>query len=193
MAKRASSSCSVAAEAPATDSRKTESSYRIVERVKDFEQDIRARPDFDLSGSPVEVTKSPDPSWSFGQDVRSSSAATGADPPSHIEIDPYGPDRPLINNYKILISGIAPRPIGFISTVAADGNTKHLAPFSYFQVINHDPPMFVVGFSSRPGRVKDTFKNLKDAVKPARAQESVFSIEGKAVDIKEFPIMPELV
>ncbi|PWY71009.1 hypothetical protein BO70DRAFT_399622 [Aspergillus heteromorphus CBS 117.55] len=74
----------------------------------------------------------------------------------HHEIDPYAADRPMINNYRLLVSGIAPRPIGFISTVSADGQTENLAPFSYFQAMDHDPPMFMVGFSSRPGPVKDT-------------------------------------
>lgn len=41
--------------------------------------------------------------------------------------------------------------------------TKNLAPFSYFQVIDHDLPMFIVGFSSRPGRVKGTYRNLKES------------------------------
>jgi flavin reductase (DIM6/NTAB) family NADH-FMN oxidoreductase RutF len=133
----------------------------------------------------------------------------------------------MINNYRLLVSGIAPRPVGFISTVSSDGQ-KNLSPFSYFQVIDHDPPMFIVGFSSRPGRVKDTYRNIQETgecvintvsenmieavnatsidapygvsewdvsglheapsttVKPPRVAESVFSIEGKVVDIKEF-------
>ena len=66
----------------------------------------------------------------------------------------------MIANYRLLISGIAPRPIGLISTLTA--TSKNLSPFSYFQLIDHDPPVFVVGFSSRPGREKDTFRNLKE-------------------------------
>jgi hypothetical protein len=36
----------------------------------------------------------------------------------------------MVNNYRLLVSGIAPRPIAFISTVVSDGTTKiyrHLA------------------------------------------------------------------
>jgi flavin reductase (DIM6/NTAB) family NADH-FMN oxidoreductase RutF len=133
----------------------------------------------------------------------------------------------MVSNYRLLISGIAPRPIGFLSTVSAAGD-KNLAPFSYFQVVDHDPPMFIVGFSSRAKREKDTFRNLKETgecvintvsedmieavnatsidapfgvsewhvsglteaptstVRAPRVKESVFSIEGKVVDIKEF-------
>lgn len=141
--------------------------------------------------------------------------------------------RPMVKNYRLLVAGIAPRPIGFISTLSGDGKTQNISPFSYFQVIDHDPPMFVVGFSSRPGREKDTYRNLKETgecvintvsedmietvsassinapygvsewevsgltqaptttVKPPRVQESVFSVECKVVDIKEFKASSE--
>lgn len=131
-------------------------------------------------------------------------------------------------NYKLIISGIVPRPIGFLSTKSADGTSENLSPFSYFQAVDHDPPIFIVGFSARPGRPKDTYRNLKESgecvinvvsenmmpavnatsvdapygvsewavsglhqaatttVKPSRVQESVFSIEGKLIDVKEF-------
>lgn len=201
--------------------------YKIADKVRNFEKVLAQRPDFDHSNAPIEVTKNPDPNWHYGKGV-----AGHHDPHvKHVEVDPYAPDRPTVNNYRLLISGIAPRPIGFISTVSGDdGKTKNLSPFSYFQVIDHDPPMFVVGFSARPGgdRAKDTYRNLKETgecvinavsenmieavnataidapygvsewdisglheapastVKPARVQESVFSVEGKVVDVKEF-------
>ncbi len=43
---------------------------------------------------------------------------------SHIEIDPYAEGRPPVYNYKLLISGITPRPIGFISTISKDGMSE---------------------------------------------------------------------
>ncbi|RHZ59238.1 flavin reductase family protein [Aspergillus thermomutatus] len=223
----ASSAAAVAAtevEKKDTATATAEANYQIIAKVGDFDAVQAKRPDFDHSNKPIEVTKSPNPNWEYGQGVPGS----GASAKKHREIDPYAPDRPMINNYHLLVSGIAPRPIGFLSTVSGDGKTKNLAPFSYFQVIDHDPPMFIVGFSSRPGRVKDTFRNLKETgevvintvsenmieavnatsidapygvseweisglheapattVKPSRVQESVFSIEGKVVDIKEF-------
>lgn len=199
--------------------------YKIVERVDNFEETVAKRPDFDHSNTPIEVTKSPTPDWEYGQGAPRNFPEDGQ---THKEIDPYAPDRPMVNNYRLLISGIAPRPIGFISTLSGDGKTKNLSPFSYFQVIDHDPPMFVVGFSSRPGRVKDTLRNLKETgecvintvsenmieavnassidapygvsewevsglheaptttVKPSRVKESILSIEGKVIDIKDF-------
>lgn len=51
---------------------------------------------------------------------------------------------------------IAPRPIGWISTRAADG-TLNLAPYSFFNAFNYVPP--IIGFSS-VGR-KDTLNNIE--------------------------------
>jgi flavin reductase (DIM6/NTAB) family NADH-FMN oxidoreductase RutF len=201
----------------------SEGHYKIIDRVTDFEQKQASRPDFDPS-KPVTLTKSPNPTWTYGSGVKQDATAGSS---KHIEINPYASDRPMINNYRLLISGIAPRPIGFLSTVSRDGK-KNLAPFSYFQVVDHDPPMFIVGFSSRSTAAKDTFLNLKETgecvintvsenmieavnatsidaphgvsewdisglteaetttVKASRVKESVFSIEGKVEDIKEF-------
>ena len=63
-------------------------------------------------------------------------------------------------NYKLLISAITPRFIGFLSTASADGASTNLAPMSYTTVVNHDPPVFVVGFSSPLAAPKDTLRNL---------------------------------
>lgn len=193
-------------------------------RHPDFKETEAKRPDFDTL-KPIKVVKSPDPDRKYGQGVNDNGASLEK---KHIEIDPYAEGRPMMSNYKLLISGIVPRPIGFLSTKSADGSMENLAPMSYFQVVDHDPPMFVVGFSARPERPKDTFRNLKETgecvinvvsenmipavnatsldapygvsewtisglhqapsatVKPARVKESVFSIEGKLTDMKEF-------
>ncbi|CAD0111465.1 unnamed protein product [Aureobasidium uvarum] len=106
----------------------------------------------------ISVTASPDPNWTYG---KGTGETKSADEHAHIEIDPFGPGRPMLHNYTLLVSSIAPRPIGLISTVSKDGK-QNLAPFSYFQVVDHDPPIFVVGFSGRASRPKDTLQNLKD-------------------------------
>lgn len=217
------SSSATAAPADESDAQTAQKNYKIVQDVGNFAETEGGRPDFDQA-KPIEVTKSPYPNWKYGDGVPDNGASLAQ---KHHEIDPYAPDRPMINNYRLLVSGIAPRPVGFLSTVNSEGK-KNLSPFSYFQVIDHDPPMFIVGFSSRPGRVKDTYRNLKETgecvintvsenmieavnatsidapygvsewevsglheapsttVKPSRVAESVFNIEGKVIDIKEF-------
>lgn len=134
---------------------KAEANYKIVEKFEDFDKVQASRPDFEPQKK-IEVTKHPNPQWKFGQGVKRDSPTA-----KHREVDPYAAGRPSIHNYRLLVAGIAPRPIGFISTVS--GETKNLAPFSYFQIVEHDPPMFIVGFSSRPGREKDTFRNLRES------------------------------
>ncbi len=51
---------------------------------------------------------------------------------------------------------VAPRPIGWISTVAA-GGTRNLAPYSFFNLLNYSPPL--LGFSSMGW--KDTVANVE--------------------------------
>ena len=40
-------------------------------------------------------------------------------------------------------------------------SSTNLAPFSYTNVINHDPPLFTVGFSGGFSNAKDTLRNLE--------------------------------
>ena len=189
----------------------------------DFAQIQSSRPDWDASKSWT-WTKTHNPTWTY---------QSGSNDPSsldkkHLEIDPYAEGRQPAQNYKLLISGIIPRPIGFLSTRSRDGTSTNLAPFSYTQVNNHDPPIFTVGFSGGLDNAKDTLRNLLDTrecvinivsesfveaanacsidadygssewvlsgltpapctdVSCARVQESVFAIEGRLVDTKEF-------
>ncbi|KAF5129716.1 hypothetical protein E5D57_006047 [Metarhizium anisopliae] len=103
------------------------------------------------------VTQTTAPDWTFG-----SGANTPEPPSAHVSIDPYEPGRPAVFNYKLLISGIVPRPIAFLSTRSGDGSTN-LAPFSYFNMVNHDPPLFVVGFASSVASAKDSLRNLLES------------------------------
>lgn len=106
----------------------------------------------------IRQTRNPD--WKFGDGANDGGASLKH---NHIEINPYEQGRPAIFNYKLLISGIVPRPIGFISTRSSDGTSTNLAPYSYTQVINHDPPLFVIGISGGFDNAKDTLKNLTES------------------------------
>lgn len=77
-----------------------------------------------------------------------------------MEIDPYEEGRPATFNYKLLISGIVPRPIAFVSTRSEDGSSTNLAPFSYTNIICHDPPLFTISISGGYANAKDTLRNL---------------------------------
>jgi flavin reductase (DIM6/NTAB) family NADH-FMN oxidoreductase RutF len=190
----------------------------------DFEKTQASRPPFERD-TPVTFHQPPNPAWKQGEGGNDGSARLSKD---HVEIDPYEEGRPSTHNYKLLISGVVPRPIAFISTRSKDGTTVNLAPFSYFQVINHDPPLFTVGIVGSLDAAKDTVKNLVETeecviniisehfieaanaasinapygtsefaisglhqapcttVKASRVKESIFSIEGRLVETKEF-------
>lgn len=65
--------------------------------------------------------------------------------------------------YKILIGGVAPRPIAWAGTRSKEG-INNLAPFSFYNTFGSCPP--IVGFSTIPrldGRNKDTLQNVLDS------------------------------
>lgn len=194
-------------------------------KVGDNFQKLQAsRPEFKRD-TEVTFTQPPNPEWKTADGANDNGDSLKK---NHVEIDPHEEGRPVASNYKLLISGIVPRPIALISSKSKDGQTTNLAPFSYSQVINHDPPLFIVGFVGSLERAKDTLKNLAEtdecviniisehfveaanatainapygvsewetsglhqapsaAVRPARVQESIMSIEAKLVETKEF-------
>ncbi|KAJ0117335.1 flavoprotein oxygenase [Diaporthe amygdali] len=104
----------------------------------------------------VSVAQTPAPNWKYGDGSSDCSSLKK----SHIEVNPNEEGRLMISNYKLLVSAI-PRPVSFVSTLSKDG-TPNLAPFSYFQIVDHDPVTLVIGFSARPGRPKDTRRNLEE-------------------------------
>ncbi|GEQ70195.1 hypothetical protein JCM33374_g3871 [Metschnikowia sp. JCM 33374] len=120
----------------------------------DFGKVEAERPAFN-SARNWEYTQIPDIKWTPG------SGANSEEWKKHkkLSIDPYQEGRSPVDNYKTLISAIVPRPIGFVSTIAKDGK-KNLSPFSYFTVVNHDPPIFTLGFSGGKGNPKDTCRNI---------------------------------
>ncbi|KAL2886444.1 hypothetical protein HOO65_060274 [Ceratocystis lukuohia] len=125
----------------------------------DFKEVERTRPDWDSSSS-FRYSKTASPEWQFGNGPNHTHASAGSGPTTnHISIDPYAPGRPAGLNYKFLISSVVPRPIAFLSTISADGQ-RNLAPFSYFNMVNHDPPMFCIGFSRGLDDGKDSLRNL---------------------------------
>jgi flavin reductase (DIM6/NTAB) family NADH-FMN oxidoreductase RutF len=110
-------------------------------------------------GDPFPFTQTRNPDWQAGDGANDSGASLKH---SHISIDPYATDRPAAFNYKLLISAIVPRPVGFVSTRSADGTSTNLAPFSYFTLVNHDPPMFVLGYAGGFDKAKDSLRNLSE-------------------------------
>ena len=58
---------------------------------------------------------------------------------------------------------VAPRPIGWISSIDKDKNVN-LAPYSFFNAISDNPPMvmFSITGTKNENSLKDTLKNISD-------------------------------
>lgn len=62
-------------------------------------------------------------------------------------------------NYRLLTSTVAPRPIAFITSISEEG-VLNAAPFSYFNVISAEPPLLSVSIGRKQGQQKDTSRNI---------------------------------
>ena len=80
-----------------------------------------------------------------------------------MEINPN--DLPHSSVYKLLTGSILPRPIGWISSLDADGR-PNLAPFSFFNVVCSKPPtvIFCPLIRGTDGKTKDTLNNVRPSL-----------------------------
>ena len=64
--------------------------------------------------------------------------------------------------FNPLKSCVVPRPIGWITTMSADG-VVNLAPFSFFNMLSYDPPfvLFSCGAHSEDSAHKDSVRNVE--------------------------------
>ena len=90
----------------------------------DFNAIQASRPDW-KEDREWQFTKTRKPDWKLGDGANDGGECLKK---GHVEINPYEEGRPAVYNYKLLISGIIPRPIGFIGTQSRDGtdlNFRH--------------------------------------------------------------------
>jgi len=105
-------------------------------------------------------------------------------------VDLAGMDR--ADGYKLFITAIVPRPIGWISTISADG-VPNAAPFSWFNAVCGDPLMLMAAVGKRKGQMKDTSANIRDTgefvvniVGEACAEKMMQSSADYAPEVSEF-------
>ncbi|TEB37629.1 hypothetical protein FA13DRAFT_1726740 [Coprinellus micaceus] len=105
---------------------------------------------------PFRFTQPPNPSWKLGQKSRPSVTHDATeDMRKRWDMESTTPR----DAYKLMTSAIVPRPIALVSTLSNEG-IANLAPFSYFSMISHNPPMVSVSFSMSKRRPKDTRDNI---------------------------------
>ncbi|KAI6011124.1 hypothetical protein EDC04DRAFT_2905670 [Pisolithus marmoratus] len=154
----------------------------------------------------IKFTESSNTLWTFGQKIENTESGR-----KWLEGEQQG--WKVINTaedtarlYPLMISAIVPRPIAFVSSVSETG-VENLAPFSWFNMVTHNPPLVSFCCSNTP-RLKDTPTNVKNGlgftvniisepfvenanapsihVKAPRVKESAFSMECElfqAIDI----------
>lgn len=78
-----------------------------------------------------------------------------------MELSPASLAQP--DRYKLLIGGIVPRPIAFVSTTSPDGH-HNLAPFSFFCAVGSNPmTMLFCPANKQDGSEKDSLLNARPA------------------------------
>jgi flavin reductase (DIM6/NTAB) family NADH-FMN oxidoreductase RutF len=66
---------------------------------------------------------------------------------------------PAQDRYKVLTATVTPRPIAWVTTLSESG-VVNAAPFSFFNVMGHEPPTVALGVLAGTGRLKDTAANI---------------------------------
>ena len=67
------------------------------------------------------------------------------------------------DRYKLMVSTILPRPIAWVVTQSAAG-VVNAAPYSFFNGVGGDPPLFTVSIEGRAsGGRKDTANNIRES------------------------------
>lgn len=120
-----------------------------------FRLQIRTQKSFmsELTASSSAKISSPQPDWKPGDKQ--------PHPFGDAEFKALNPLE-LPSSYFLVISGVVPRPIAFVSSISGAG-VGNLAPFSYFGVVAHDPPTVCVGIChKKDGTKKDTLVNIEE-------------------------------
>lgn len=66
--------------------------------------------------------------------------------------------------YSLAISAVIPRPIALVTSQDSVGNIN-CAPYSYFNLVSHDPPLVIIGNSLNVRsaiKKKDTLRNIEE-------------------------------
>ena len=85
---------------------------------------------------------------------------------------------------------IAPRPIGWISTMSADG-ARNLAPYSFFNLINYSPPLIAFassGWKDSVANVDETGEFVWNLATMAQAEQMNVTSASVDGDVDEFDL-----
>lgn len=101
----------------------------------------------------IKKTSSPNPTWN-----PSTKSISPLDP-EYVTVDPST----VPSCYHLMISGVIPRPVAFVSTINTITGIANIAPYSYFNMMSHAPPTVAIGICNKAGGIKkDTLVNIED-------------------------------
>ena len=94
----------------------------------------------------------------------------------------------LKDKHHLLLSSIAPRPIGFTGSKSKSGQIN-LAPFSFHNAFSSNPPMVGISpaFSGRTGEAKNTLTNILDTKEFTLSVVSFDMVEQMNICAAEYP------
>ncbi len=103
-----------------------------------------------------------------------------------IEIDPKTYGNPEL--FKLLLAGVAPRPIAFASTVNKEGH-PNLSPFSFYNAFGVNPTTLIFS-PSRRGRdntTKHTLDNVKEVPEVVLSAVTFDMVQQMSLSSTEYP------
>ncbi|KAK5170841.1 hypothetical protein LTR04_002918 [Oleoguttula sp. CCFEE 6159] len=117
---------------------------------QDFRKVQDSRPDWSEQKKWA-FTKTRNPDWKLGDGPNDGGECLTKE---HVEIDPHS--APNWISQKFFGTGDKRLKLRSI------GKSTNLAPFSYFGLINHDPPIFTIGYAGGFDHAKDSLTNLSE-------------------------------
>ncbi len=104
----------------------------------------------------------------------------------YLTIDPSTLDTRALHAW--LLSAVAPRPIGFVSSIDKSGNVN-LSPFSYFNVFSINPPILIFSpaLTGRGANMKDTHENAEEVREVVVNVVSYDMVEQMSLASSNFP------
>ncbi|KAG0695829.1 hypothetical protein DFH29DRAFT_837475 [Suillus ampliporus] len=120
-------------------------------------------PPFDATAYSA-YTLSPNPSWTYGQRIETTPAGKAWVAGESAGWNVYNTaETDKKDLFKLLSSGIVPRPIAFVSTISEKG-VGNLAPYSWFNIVTTYPPIISFGCNRNGlGGLKDTTTNVMNS------------------------------
>ena len=90
--------------------------------------------------------------------------------------------------HNLLLSAVAPRPIGFTSSVDGKGKVN-LAPFSFHNAFSSNPPIIGISpaYSGKTGKIKNTLSNILDTKEFALSVVNYDMVEQMNLCAADFP------